>query len=411
MNLQSLKAQVQKQLDRFKPHVDKALLFLKRQSLFYWNIFIKWPPKKRAVVVGSVFGGIILLWILISSIVSYIENQELLKAQNAPIPVITAKVQNVTAPQSIDAVGNMQAILSVPVSFNATGVISKIYVKDGEQVKKGQLIAALDSRGDMAQLQSYQANLALQKANYQRMLSIRNSGAISQQMLDSQKALWQQAVAQVNQQQLFIEQKSFYAPFDGVLSNFSMSSGSYLAQGTAIATLVQEAPLVVQFTLPVSDRPQIELGQPVTVTSAAYPNQVFSGVLSYASPVASSTSGTMALQATIPNPDFLLLPGMFVSVSELVNPNRQLPMVPDVALMSDIVGQYVFKVEGDHVHKVYVTVGQSIGNLVPINTGLLVGDTVVIAGQQKLNDGTTVTDLDDPKLVSEVLNDTYGADS
>ncbi|MBI5553358.1 MAG: biotin/lipoyl-binding protein, partial [Candidatus Diapherotrites archaeon] len=115
--------------------------------------------------------------------------------------------------QESRAASHMQAILSVPVSFNATGVISKIYVKDGEQVKKGQLIAALDSRGDMAQLQSYQANLALQKANYQRMLSIRNSGAISQQMLDSQKALWQQAVAQVNQQQLFIEQKSFYAPF------------------------------------------------------------------------------------------------------------------------------------------------------------------------------------------------------
>lgn len=299
----------------------------------------------------------------------------------------------------------MQAILSVPVSFDVDGVVGQILVKDGQQVKKGKLIATLDYRADLAQLQSYQANLALQKATYQRMKSIESTGAISQQMLDSQKALWLQAIAQVNQQQLVIEQKKFSAPFDGVLSNFTVSSGSYLAKGTAIATLVQEAPLVVQYNLPVSDRPQIEIGQPVTVTSPAYPNQSFPGVLSYVAPVASNTSGTMRLQATVKNPDFLLLPGMFVSISQMVNPNRQLPMVADVAVMSDIVGQYVFKVNGDRVNKVYATVGQNIGNFVPVNSGLSVGDTVVIAGQQKLGDGDKITNLQDPKLAAQILNE------
>ena len=376
-----------------------------------WKAFLNWNPRKRAIVLGSTFVGVIALLMLMNALMTYIQNKELLKAQAAPIPVITAQVHNVIAPESIEAVGNMQAILSVPVSFDADGVIDHLFVKDGEDVTQGELIATLDSRADQAQLASYQSNLALQKANYQRMQSIMNTGAISQQMLDAQKAAWQQAVAQVTQQQLVVGQKKFYAPFDGVLSNFTASAGSYLAKGTAIANLVQEAPLVVQYTLPVSDRPIIELGQAVIVSSAAYPEQTFTGIVSYAAPVASSTSGTIILQATVENKDFLLLPGMFVSVSQMVNPNRELPMVPDVALMTDIVGQYVFKVEGTTVRKVYVKVSENIGNLVPVESGLNVGDTVVIAGQQKLKDGSKITNLDDPALVFQIMGDSKGAGS
>ena len=409
MSFNGLKLKLQKIRRKYEPYFWFYYRMLRNKLNQAWRVFLSWPPKKRASVLAIVFGSVILLFILINAITTYLENEALLKAESAPIPVITAQVSNVVAPQTIEAVGNMQAILSVPVSFDVDGVVKQISVKDGQQVKKGQLIASLDARSDTAQLQSYQANLALQKATYQRMRSIENTGAISQQMLDGQKALWLQAGAQVSQQQLVIEQKKFYAPFNGVLSNFTVSSGSYLAKGTAIATLVQEAPLVVQYNLPVSDRPQIEIGQPVVVNSPAYPNQSFTGVLSYISPVASSTSGTMTLQATIQNTDFLLLPGMFVSISQMVNANRLLPMVPDVAVMSDIVGQYVFKVNGTRVQKVYVTVGQNIGNLVPVNSGLAVGDTVVIAGQQKLGDGNTIINLDNPKLTAQILAD--GSDS
>lgn len=414
MNPDSLKLTIRKAWGHIRRFIGRQLLFLQAKARILWQIFLNWPPRKRAYALAMVFGSLVLLFILINALSNYIENQAILKAETAPVPVITAKVQNVTAPQSIEAVGNMQAILSVPVSFDTDGVLSQIAVNDGQQVKKGQLIASLDDRADVAQLQSYLANLDLQKSTYQRMMSIRSTGAVSQQMLDSQKASWQQALAQVNQQKIVIEQKKFYAPFDGVVSNFTVSSGSYLAKGTAIATLVQEAPLVVQYTLPVADRPIIELGQPVTVTSAAYPGQQFSGVLSYVAPVASNTSGTMILQATVANRDFLLLPGMFVSISQMVNPTRQLPMVPDVALMTDVVGQYVFKLQGNSVRKVYVSAGEPIGNMVPINSGLNVGDTVVIAGQQKLNDNSLITQLNDPALVAQILKDigeTPGANS
>lgn len=371
-----------------------------------WVTFLSWPRKKRIIVTSLIVAILVVVITATNVISSYLEQQAAVKAQAAPVPVITAKANLTTAPLTLSAVGTMQAILSVPVSFDADGVLASINAKAGQQVKKDQIIATLDSTADLAQLKYYQANLVLQQASYQRMLSIKDTGAISQQMLDSQKASVVQAQAQVDQQQAILNQKTFKAPFAGVLSNITGSNGSYLAKGTAIATLVQEAPLYVQFTLPVSDRPMIELGQAVTVTSGAYVGQSFKGILSYVAPQANSDSGTMTLQATIDNPDFLLLPGMFVSVSQLVNPNRQLLTVPDVAVMTDIVGQYVFKVEGTQVRKIYVNAGESIGGLTPISSGLNPGDTVVIAGQQKLNDQSPITLLSDPSLVNQINNDT-----
>lgn len=371
-----------------------------------YRIFISWPPKKRIFWV-LIIAVLVIAGLIVSSLITnYFEDRAAIQAETAPVGVITAKAKMMTVPQSISAVGNMQAILSVPVSFDAEGVLAKVYVKDGQQIKQGQTIAALDTTGDVAQLQYYQANLALQQATYQRMLSIKDIGAVSQQMLDAQKASMQQAQAQVNQQQAVIDQKIFKAPFAGVLSNVTGDIGGYLAKGTAIATLVQEAPLYVQYNLPVSSRPLIELGQPVVVTSSAYPGQAFKGILSYVAPQANSNSGTMTLQGTIDNPDFLLLPGMFVSISQMVNPNRQLLTIPEVAVMTDIIGQYVFKVVGPEVRKIYVNVGESVGNMVPVYNGLNEGDTVVVAGQQKLNDQSPITIVNDPALVQQINSDT-----
>src|SRR5262249_24099265 len=148
--------------------------------------------------------------------------------------------------------------------------------------------------------------------------------------------------------------------------------------------LVQEAPLVVQYTVPSSYRPDIELGQNVTVTSSTYPGKAFKGILNYVAPQVNPASGTITLQAMVDNRDFLLLPGMFVSVSHLLNAERKLLMILDVALMTDITGQYVFKVNGTTVQKIYVTTGVISGNYTEIVKGLAPEDIVVTAGQQKL---------------------------
>jgi membrane fusion protein (multidrug efflux system) len=318
-----------------------------------------------------------------------------------PVSVIVNKASMVNVPSVLTAVGYMKAMRSIGLSFEVDGNLAKIYFNNGERVKAGDDIAELDTSVDQAQLSAYQADLQLAQATYNRMLAIKDSGAISPQMLDSSKAALLKAQAMVSQQEYVIASKKFVAPFDGVLGDFQYNVGAFLPKGTVVVQLVQEAPLIVQYSVPVFYKPEVEIGQSVQVQSPAYPGQTFKGILSYVSPQVNPDSGTITMQAKVDNPDFLLLPGMFVSIRHTLNPNRELLMVPDVAIMTDIAGQYVFKIIDDHVQKVYVKVGDLTNNLSEVSGDIKAGDQVVIAGQQKLIDGSKITIINNaPNLKS-----------
>ena len=304
----------------------------------------------------------------------------------------TAKLRNI--PKTLNAVGNMKAIKSVSLSFDAAGTLTHIYQSDGKRVKQGELIAQLDDQTDLAQLKSYQASLQLTQSTYQRMQSVVKFGAVSQQMLDAKHAEMVQAQAQVQQQKVLISKKQLKAPFSGVLGTYQFSTGAYISKGTPVVKLVQEAPLKVAYTIPASDRSELEIGQSVTVESSAYPDKKFTGIVSYISPEVNQGSGTVNVEAKVDNPDFLLLPGMFVSVIQTLQEKRALLMIPDIALMTDINGQYVYKIGKDNiVSKTYVKAGILADNRVQILSGLKANDVIVAAGQQKLSDGDHVNIL------------------
>ncbi|MDF2529904.1 MAG: Acriflavin resistance periplasmic protein [Gammaproteobacteria bacterium] len=361
--------------------------------------------KKLSWVIG---GGILLLSVagIYQFSHYYSQSQVPESIKPAPVSVMVNQVALVNVPQVLTAVGYMKAMQSIDLSFQVDGNLAKIYFSNGERVKAGDLIAELDTRADQAQLTADQADLQLARSTYERILAIKDSGAISPQMLDSQKAQLLKAEAMVDQQEDVISAKKFVSPFDGVLGDFQYNVGAFLPKGTMVVQLVQEAPLMVQYSVPVFYRSELEIGQTVSVQTSAYPTQSFKGILSYISPQVNSDSGTITLQAKVGNPDFLLLPGMFVSIRHTINANRELLMVPDVALMTDIAGQYVFKVVGDHVQKVYVNVGDLSNNLSEVSGNIQAGDKVVIAGQQKLVDGSQINIIPNTQITKPQQNST-----
>lgn len=285
----------------------------------------------------------------------------------------------------------MQALQQVDLSFVQDGQITQILANSGLRVKKDQEIAALDDSADQAQLRSLQAQLELQQSTYKRMLELQKYGGVSNQVIDQTRAELVAAQAAVQQQQVVIAQKKLYTPFDGVLGIFQYDVGAYLPRGTTLVRLVQQAPLLVRYSVPATYKSIIEIGQEVQVRSNVYPDKVFSGILSFIALEVNANSSTVTLQAKVDNPDYLLAPGMFVSVVQVIDPNRELVVVPAMALMTDINGQYVYKVVGNHVVKTYVKVGVPSDNYEEIRAGLQVGDQVVSAGQQKLVDGSLIT--------------------
>lgn len=320
--------------------------------------------------------------------------------QRAVVDVITSTAQMVNVPEVLTAVGHMRAIQSVDLSFDVSGHITKIIAQSGHRVNKGDPIAQLDDQSDAAQLTSLQADYNLAKSTYDRTLKLKQYGGVSAQQLDQNNAAMVAAQAAVQQQQVLISEKTLVAPFSGVLGDFQYSEGAYVAAGTSIVQLVQEAPLMVEYSVSTDQRSRLEVGQDVSVVSGAYPDKTFHGILNYISPDVDRATGTLLLQAKVDNDDYLLLPGMFVNVTQTLNQNRQLLMIPDIALMTDIQGQYVYQVTGNNVEKVYVKVGLIVRDLAEIKSGLSAGDTVVVAGQQKLMAGDGVNVIDTQVIVT-----------
>ena len=310
-----------------------------------------------------------------------------------PVDVFVSHARIVNVPKVLLAVGHMQAIRSVNLSFDESGRLMTISERDGATVKKGQVIATLNSQADAALLTSLASDYTVAKSKYERLLKIQKYGGISPQVLEQAKADMISAQSKMKEQQVIVNRKTLRAPFAGALGNFKYSIGAYLTSGQALVALVQQAPLRVRYSVPAANRAQIEIGQAVDVTTEAYKNKVFHGIVSYISPKVDTNSGTVTLEARFDNKDYLLSPGMFVSARQVLKQKRALLMIPDIALMTDINGQYVYKVEGSHVKKVYVQVGVVQKGLAQITKGLQKGDTVVTAGQQRLDDGDAINVL------------------
>lgn len=320
----------------------------------------------------------------------------------APINVSTSTAQMVTVPQTIAAYGRIEAIQSVDLSFEVSGHIQKIIKRSG-RVSAGDIIVTLNDDTDQAQLAELQADLELDKSNYQRALALKSYGGIAEAQVDADRATVIKDQAKVDQQQALIAKKKLSAPFDGVLGDFLYSVGAYVNAGQPVVSLVQEAPLKVQFSVPADFKPLIEIGQSVEVSSHNIPDKTFTGLVNFVSPQIDLKTGTLTIEAQVPNENFALTPGLFVDTQLILNPNRQLLMVPDVAVMSDVLGQYVFRIKGNAVEKVYVKIGIVAQGFTQVLSGLKEGDQIVVAGQQKLNDGDKINIV--PGLISPHQDD------
>ena len=342
----------------------------------------------RSTIIGIFLGFLCAIGLGVWAAASHRETP-VVPAPITPVNVKTAQAIMMVIPDILSAVGHMRAIQSTDLSFQVGGQISQIYIQKG-RVAEGDLLMQLNDDTDQAQLKSDQASLALNQSTYDRFLKLSQMGDESAQILEEKKEALLTAQAAVDKDKAILAQKQLRAPFKGVLGTMDFTVGSYIAAGAPVIHLVQLAPLKARYTVAASFKSAIEMGQSVVLTTEDYPNQNFKGIVSYIDPSVNMQSGTISIEATVQNPDFLLSPGMFVEVEQVLNPNRQLLMIPDIALMTDVQGRYVFVVQKTQVKKQYVDVSLIHQGLAAINKGLNVEDVVVTAGQQRLYDGYPV---------------------
>jgi membrane fusion protein (multidrug efflux system) len=323
----------------------------------------------------------------------------------AQLPYQPQTVSDLTASQtdwqpSMSAVGSVVAINGASLSSEVSGIVDTIDFESGDDVKPGQTLLTLRTNNDPAVLAQLQATAAVDESNYERDRKQFRADAVSAAQVDTDRATYLAAQAQVQGQLADMAEKIVKAPFAGTLGIRQVNLGQYLAAGTEIVSLQQLDPLFVDFYLPQQSVAQIKTGQPVTVSVDAFPGQAFPGTISAINAVVDTATRTIQIRARIPNSSLLLRPGMFATVTITMGAPAHLVTLPQTAITYNPYGDTVYLLHDgqDHAGKpalianqTFVQVGDTRGDQVAILKGVSPGDRVVTAGQLKLHNGSTVT--------------------
>jgi membrane fusion protein (multidrug efflux system) len=323
----------------------------------------------------------------------------------AQLPYQPQTVSDVTASQTdwqptMSAVGSIVAINGANLSSEVSGIVDTINFESGDNVTPGQTLLTLRSNNDPEVLAQLQATAAVDESNYERDRKQFRADAVSAAQVDTDRATFLAAQAQVQGQLAEMAEKIVKAPFAGKLGIRQVNLGQYLAAGTEIVSLQELDPLFVDFYLPQQALAQIETGQPVTVSIDAFPGKTFPGTISAINSVVDTATRTIQIRAEVPNSSLLLRPGMFATVTITVGAAAHLVTLPQTAITYNPYGDTVYLLHDgqDHAGKpalianqTFVQVGDTRGDQVAILKGVSPGDRVVTAGQLKLHNGSTVT--------------------
>jgi membrane fusion protein (multidrug efflux system) len=252
------------------------------------------------------------------------------------------------------------------------------------------VLVQLDDEIYKAKHESAKARLAFSENNYKRSLLLGKKGMISKQAIDQADADYKERKADADESAVMLQKTKLIAPFDGMVGKSNISMGDYVTVGQKLVTLTDIKHLRIEYNLPEKYLSLVKTGQNVTIESATYPGQSFTGKLSFISPTINSDSRTISLYADINNDSNQLASGMFVNVSHSLGSDEKVLMIPERSLIPILDGQQVYKIVDGKAYAVTAIVGKRQGGNIQIEDGLSAGDMVVTDGQMRLKNGIAV---------------------
>jgi multidrug efflux system membrane fusion protein len=337
------------------------------------------------------------------------------QAPSGPPPVIittaTATVQ--TVPVTINAVGNVVAYESVAIRTRIDSQVTAVHFKDGEEVKKGDLLFELDNQSLRARAAELEANIARDRAQLEnarrqssRAETLADKGFATKATKDDSTANVAVAQASVNASIAALESVKVQlgytritAPITGRTGTINVTRGNNVKTSDAqpMVTINQLKPIRVQAALPQQHFDALRAAmQAGTVTVAAAlredaTNKVLAeGTLDYIDNAIDATTGTFVTRAGFANVDERLLPGMFVTTTLTLGGEQNAITIPEVAVQRGQTGDFVFVIVGDKALKRDVKIARLQNGLAIIQSGLEAGTMVAVDGLLSLKDGSTV---------------------
>ena len=325
----------------------------------------------------------------------------------------TAKVEKATIGSSITATGTIEAVTTVEVGTQVSGIIDKIYVDYNSPVKRGQVIAELDKTNLVSELNSTNSNLQgarsdlnYQQANYNRQRTLFEPGLISASDSESARLALEQAQSVLSQRQEAVNKArtnlgyaTITSPIDGIVLSKAVEEGQTVASSfntPTLFTIVKDmTDMRVIADVDEADIGEVREGQRVTYTVDAYPSEVFQGTVTQVRNEATTTNNVVTYEVVIsaPNPDLKLKPGLTANVTVYTLEQPNVVSVPSKALrftptkemlqpgqkIVDCNAKKKLWVREGNTFKAYgVSVGISNGTRTQIVSGIKEGTEVIV---------------------------------
>lgn len=361
------------------------------------------------IAILIIFGGT-FAW---DAIRSYYRAKFFAEYTPPPITVSTVVAKTTTWQPTLKSVGTLVAVNGVDVNARVSGQVVGIYFKSGDIVKENQSLVQLDDSIDRQTLRNDEATMIYNGLNYKRLLSVyKTASGESKNQVDQALATWISSQAQVATDKLNIDYKNVKAPFTGKIGIREVNLGQYVTAGEGLVTLQSLDPLFVDFSLPQQDLSKVNRGQKVNIRFDSYPGEEFQGKISAINSKISEDTRTILIRATLPNPEYRLLPGLYGDVYVLLPQEKNVITLPQTVVTYSLYGDTVFIVtqkgkdkDGKPIliaNQRYITVGERKGTKIEILKGIKEGEEVVQTGQIKLRNGSRV--IIDNELNGKPLN-------
>lgn len=327
------------------------------------------------------------------------------------VPVTVAKATVKTMPVQVEVIGNVEAYSNVSVRTQVAGEIERAYFKEGEEVKKGQLLFTLDRRPIEATLNQLAANLArdqAQLANAQaqaeRNGKLFQEGIISKDQYDTFRTNAQALEATVHADQAAIESAkvnlsycSIYSPLDGRTGSYQVYPGNIAKDNDTILVVINQIhPIYVSYAVPeqyLDDVKTYQAHGPLSV-GVSIPNDsrpAAIGQLTFIDNAVNAGTGTIKMHATYQNSDNRFWPGQFVNVVMRLTSRPNATVVPSQSVQTGPVGKYLFVVNAEMKADLRPAMtGETVQGETVIEKGVTPGENVVTDGQLLLAPGSKV---------------------
>lgn len=343
----------------------------------------------------------ILLIIGVIALIAFVLNNNK-KSNEAKVAVVAAQDSNSVAVRidtvqkkmlSLDfsANGNFEPNREMKFSAEKAGRVVKIFVDEGDPVRVGQTLATVRTDQLSVDLQNTEANLSNAQTDLQRYENAYKTGGVTQQQLDQAKLAVQNAQTRVNVSRINVGDANIKATINGVVNKRLIEPGAVLSAGTEMFDIVDVSKLKLNVMVNEGQVATLKTGDKVKVTASVFPDESFTGTLSFIAPKADNSLNFPLEIEIANNPNNQLKAGMYGTAVFAQPKGQSVLAIPRAAFVGGISSNQVFIANSDNTAKLQkVTSGRVIGDQVEILNGLSEGDVIITSGQVNLADGSKI---------------------